>query len=160
MALVGLAAAAVIGARAARRRSAGSAPADEAPIAPDAPVSMPVAPAPEAVAATAGPAVDAPIDPVVPTAAVPPVEDGSDTEPNPEELAAAQLAVLAILSQEGRLETDRTALGVATTLEREATDVAALLRALHKQGHVAGDEYTATGEKIWFVTDAGTARLD
>jgi hypothetical protein len=132
LALVGLAAAAALGAKAARRRAAGSVPDYVPPAAPDAPVSMPVAPEPEAVAA----------------------------EPNTEELVAAEIAVLAILSQEGRLETDRTALGVATTLEREAAAVAALLRALHKQGHVAGDEYTATGEKIWFVTESGTGRLD
>lgn len=147
LALVGLAAAAVLGAKAARRKAAGGVP-DYAPApTPEAPVSMPVAP--EAVTETEiadGP--DSPAEPDPPT------------EPNTEELAAAEIAVLAILSQEGRLETDRTALGVATTLEREAAEVATLLRALHRQGHVAGDEYTATGEKIWFVTESGTGRLD
>ncbi len=164
LALVGLAAAAVLGAKAARRRSAASAPAYAPPAQPDAPVSMPVAPAPEAVAVAAEPAVDEPDPPEAPIAPaapdVPPEPEPEPAEPNTEELAAAEIAVLAILSQEGRLETDRTALGVATTLEREAAEVTVLLRTLHKQGHVAGDEYTATGEKIWFVTDAGTARLD
>jgi hypothetical protein len=156
LALVGLAAAALIGARAARRRAAGSPTDYVASIAPDAPVSMPVAPEPEAVA---GPVADAPIEPA-PVEAEVPVEPEAEAEPNTEELAAAEIAVLAILSQEGRLETDRTALGVATTLEREAAEVAVLLRTLHKQGHVAGDEYTAAGEKIWFVTESGTGRLD
>ena len=166
LALVGLAAAAVLGAKAARRRSTASAPAYAPPAQPDAPVSMPVAPAPEAVVAAAGPAVDepdppeAPIAPAAPDVPAEPDPEPEPAEPNTEELAAAEIAVLAILSQEGRLETDRTALGVATTLEREAAEVTVLLRTLHKQGHVAGDEYTATGEKIWFVTDAGTARLD
>jgi hypothetical protein len=129
---------------------------------------MPVAPAPEAVAAAAGPAVEETSEPATtpeprtqPSAEPEAPADTEDSaEPNTEEHAAAELAVLAILSQEGRLETDRTALGVATALEREAAEIAVLLRALHKQGHVAGDEYTATGEKIWFVTATGTGRLD
>lgn len=155
LALVGLAAAAVLGAKAARRRGAADAPAYVPPVAPDPPVSAPVAPAAEAVAEP-----DLPAEPELLAEPTLPIEPEPLTEPNTEELAAAEIAVLAILSQEGRLETDRTALGVATTLEREAAEVAVLLRALHKQGHVAGDEYTATGEKIWFVTDAGTGRLD
>jgi hypothetical protein len=134
LALVGLAAAALIGVRAARRRAAGG-PPDYAP--------PPIPPDP-------GP----PEEPVTeePVAAEP-------VEPNTEELAAADIAVLAILSQEGRVETDRTALAVATTLERETVEVAALLRKLHNQGHVAAEEYTASGEKIWNVTDAGADRL-
>lgn len=149
VALVGLAVAALVGTRAARRRAAVSVSGYAPPTAPEAPVSMPVAPPPEEVAAA-----EIPEGPESPIEAVP------ATEPNTEELAAAEIAVLAILSQEGRLETDRTAHGVATTLERQAAEVAILLRALHKHGHVAGDEYTATGEKIWFVTDSGSGRLD
>jgi hypothetical protein len=162
LALVGLAAAAVLGAKAARRRGAASVPDYAERPAP----AAPVVPAPEAVAATAGPAVDQPAEPEAPVATEPEpqaataAEPETPAEPNTEELAAAEIAVLAILSQDGRLETDRTALGVATTLEREAAEVAVLLRTLHRQGHVAGDEYTATGEKIWFVTESGTGRLD
>ena len=176
LALVGLAAAALIGAKAARRKLAGDA-VDYAPplVPPTADLAgTPVAAEPDPATPREGgpiPAIDDTPPPGAATVEPPlaaehassvPADPALDepTEPNTEELAAAEVAVLAILSQEGRLETDRTALVVATTLEREIVEVAALLRKLHNQGHVAGDEYTATGEKIWNVTDAGAGRLD
>lgn len=190
LALIGLAAAAVLGARAARRKAEVRMPNQPPPRPPEPPKPEPTAtpvdaPASEAeaVADAAGPAAGQPDEPMplqhgsvseaeaVSDAAGPaadqpdepelsPAEPDAPAEPNTEELAAAELAVLAILSQEGRLEADRTALAVATTLERESVEVAALLRKLKEQGHVAGAEYTATGERIWNVTEAGTGRLD
>jgi hypothetical protein len=151
LALVGLAAAAVVGAKVARRKAARSAPDFAPPPPQDVPEAMSIAPEPEPPAPAEGGPIAA-IEVLGEPAPAP-------AEPNTEELAAAEVAVLAILSQDGRREADRTALAVATTLEREAAEVAALLRKLHNEGHVAGEEYTATGEKIWNVTETGAGRV-
>ena len=92
--------------------------------------------------------------------AEPPAEAAPATsEPATGELSAEEAAVLAVLAQNGRADEDRTAIAVATSLEREATDVAAVLRKLGSEGVVSGDIYTARGDKIWAVTDRGVRRL-
>jgi DNA-binding PadR family transcriptional regulator len=50
-------------------------------------------------------------------------------------------------------------IAVATSLERESADVAGVLRKLSAEGVVAGELYTATGDKIWAVTERGVRRL-
>jgi hypothetical protein len=91
--------------------------------------------------------------------------DPSTDEPSPPaegatgELNAEEASILAVLAQNGRADEDRTALAVATSLERETTDVAAVLRKLSSEGVVSGDLYTAGGDKIWAVTERGVRRL-
>jgi hypothetical protein len=86
-------------------------------------------------------------------------EAPTSTEPATGELSAGEASILAVLAQSGRTDDDRTALAVATSLERETTDVAAVLRKLGTEGVVSGDLYTATGDKIWAVTERGVRRL-
>ena len=70
-----------------------------------------------------------------------------------------EASVLSVLAQNGRADEDRTAIAVATSLERETTDVSAVLRKLGSEGVVSGELYTATGDKIWAVTERGVRRL-
>jgi len=81
------------------------------------------------------------------------------SEPTTGELSAEEASILAVLAQSGRSDDDRTALAVATSLERETTDVSAVLRKLGNEGVVSGELYTAAGEKIWAVTERGVRRL-
>jgi hypothetical protein len=81
------------------------------------------------------------------------------TEPATGELNAEEASILAVLAQNGRIDEDRTAIAVATSLERETTDVSAVLRKLGSEGVVSGELYTATGDKIWAVTERGVRRL-
>jgi hypothetical protein len=81
------------------------------------------------------------------------------SEPTTGELSAEEASILAVLAQSGRSDDDRTALAVATSLERETTDVAAVLRKLGNEGVVSGELYTAGGDKIWAVTERGVRRL-
>jgi hypothetical protein len=81
------------------------------------------------------------------------------SEPTTGELSAEEASILAVLAQDGRADEDRTAIAVATSLERETPDVAAVLRKLGNEGVVSGDLYTATGDKIWAVTERGVRRL-
>ena len=62
-------------------------------------------------------------------------------------------------TQSGRSDDDRTAIAVATSLERETGDVAGVLRKLSAEGVVSGELYTAEGDKIWAVTERGVRRL-
>jgi hypothetical protein len=90
----------------------------------------------------------------------PPVPEPSKTsEPATGELSAEEASILAVLAQSGRTDDDRTALAVATSLERETTDVAGVLRKLGAEGVVSGELYTAAGDKIWAVTERGVRRL-
>jgi hypothetical protein len=100
-------------------------------------------------AATAAPAAEAEIDDEAPAA----------SEPATGELNAEEASILSVLAQNGRADEDRTAIAVATSLERETTDVSAVLRKLGSEGVVSGDLYTATGDKIWAVTERGVRRL-
>jgi hypothetical protein len=81
------------------------------------------------------------------------------SEPATGELSAEEASILAVLAQSGRADDDRTAIAVATSLERETTDVANVLRKLGTEGVVAGELYTAAGDKIWAVTERGVRRL-
>ncbi len=88
-----------------------------------------------------------------------PEVDPAPTEPATGELSAEEASILAVLAQSGRADEDRTAIAVATSLERETTDVASVLRKLNSEGVVSGDLYTASGDKIWAVTERGVRRL-
>jgi hypothetical protein len=81
------------------------------------------------------------------------------TDPATGELNAEEASILSVLAQNGRIDEDRTAIAVATSLERETTDVSAVLRKLGSEGVVSGELYTATGDKIWAVTERGVRRL-
>jgi hypothetical protein len=81
------------------------------------------------------------------------------SEPATGELSAEEASILAVLAQSGRTDDDRTALAVATSLERQTTDVAGVLRKLGAEGVVSGELYTAAGDKIWAVTERGVRRL-
>jgi hypothetical protein len=81
------------------------------------------------------------------------------SEPTTGELSAEEASILAVLAQSGRTDDDRTAIAVATSLERETTDVSVVLRKLGNEGVVSGELYTATGDKIWAVTERGVRRL-
>jgi hypothetical protein len=158
-------------------------PAPSAPAQPDPPVAVEVPP-PASEPATGGPiaavAPEPETDPapinatttagatVEPTVAEQPAAeeqpaaadaDPAPTEPATGELSAAEASILAVLAQSGRADEDRTAIAVATSLERETTDVAGVLRKLSSEGVVSGDLYTAAGDKIWAVTERGVRRL-
>ncbi|MCW2981938.1 MAG: hypothetical protein JWO14_3665 [Solirubrobacterales bacterium] len=86
-------------------------------------------------------------------------EPPAPSDPATGELNAEEASILAVLAQNGRIDEDRTAIAVATSLERETTDVSAVLRKLGSEGVVSGELYTATGDKIWAVTERGVRRL-
>jgi hypothetical protein len=83
----------------------------------------------------------------------------SPPEPATGELSAAEASILSVLAQAGRSDDDRTAIAVATSLERDTRDVTDVLRKLGAEGVVSGELYTASGEKIWAVTERGVRRL-
>jgi hypothetical protein len=161
LALAGLAAGAVFSAAVFRRKRRGVQDELRAPV--------PVVERPAAVgpiaAAAAGP-MSADADPdaeteVAETAinAPEPTNQPPASEPATGELSAEEASILAVLAQSGRTDDDRTALAVATSLERQTTDVAGVLRKLGAEGVVSGELYTATGDKIWAVTERGVRRL-
>jgi DNA-binding MarR family transcriptional regulator len=143
-------------------------------------IPPPAATAPE-VAATATVATAAQADPEAAATAEsgisePKAESASAAESEPEqpspeeassslsdpatgELSAEEASILAVLAQHGRSDDDRTVIAVATSLERESADVSNVLRKLNAEGVVAGELYTATGDKIWSVTERGVRRL-
>jgi hypothetical protein len=86
-------------------------------------------------------------------------ETSAQTEPATGELSAEEASILAVLAQSGRTDDDRTAIAVATSLERETTNVTGVLRKLGNEGVVSGELYTAAGDKIWAVTERGVRRL-
>jgi hypothetical protein len=154
LALAGLAAGAVFSAAIFHRKRRGA----EAEL--DTPVPVPERPAvqPESAPPAAAVAVPAPV-PASEPAAVAAEPEPAPTEPATGELSAEEASILAVLAQSGRTDDDRTALAVATSLERETTDVAGVLRKLGAEGVVSGELYTATGDKIWAVTERGVRRL-
>jgi hypothetical protein len=91
----------------------------------------------------------------------PSVETASSSisDPATGELSAEEASILAVLAQHGRSDDDRTVIAVATSLERESADVSNVLRKLNAEGVVEGELYTATGDKIWAVTERGVRRL-
>lgn len=184
LALAGLAAGAVISAAIFRRKRRGGeaefgSPIPEAPTAPTATGTTSTAISPD-VAATAAAATSTQADPEAPEAAAAaepaavsasePAEPASDAEPVEEaattlsepttgELSAEEASILAVLAQHGRSDDARTVISIATSLERESGDVADVLRKLSAEGVVSGELYTATGDKIWAVTERGVRRL-
>lgn len=86
-------------------------------------------------------------------------EEPPRSEPATGELNAEEASILSVLAQNGRADEDRTAIAVATSLERETTDVGSVLRKLGAEGVVSGDLYTAAGDRIWAVTERGVRRL-
>lgn len=174
LALAGLAAGAVFSAVVLRRKRGGG----EAEFGEPAPA--PATPSAE-VAATAAAATATQTDQEAPEAAaalnsevepLPPAEEPTSaeesapeeasttlSEPTTGELSAEEASILSVLAQHGRSDDDRTVIAVATSLERESADVANVLRKLSAEGVVSGDLYTATGDKIWAVTERGVRRL-
>jgi hypothetical protein len=127
----------------------GPPPAAEVPPAADEPEQ---APSPEAINAAPAGGDD-------PAAEGDPDAEPAPVEPATGELSAEEASVLAVLAQSGRADDDRTAIAVATSLERETGDVADVLRKLGAEGVVSGELYTAAGDKIWAVTERGVRRL-
>jgi hypothetical protein len=105
------------------------------------------------------PEVERPIPPTTPPTAQPDLDPPAAVEPATGELSAEEASILAVLAQDGRVDDDRTVIAVATSLERESGDVSAVLRKLSAEGVVAGEIYTALGDKIWTVTERGVRRL-
>jgi hypothetical protein len=189
LALVGLAVGAVAAAVFRRKRRGGEAEAEFVapmpPVAPPAaqpesglPAAVEVPPAASEPVPTAAPAPGAPaveelndegstadetVEETAINAPAPSAEPTGGTpapnEPATGELSAEEASILAVLAQSGRSDDDRTAIAVATSLERETTDVASVLRKLGAEGVVAGELYTAVGDKIWAVTERGVRRL-
>lgn len=180
LALAGLAAGAVFSAAVVRRKrqradvTAGSsvqfeenvpvvAPETEAPTGSAESGPPPAAEVPEA--ATEIPPVAPEAPPAAPEAETEaneesrPINAAAPVEPATGELSAEEASILAVLAQSGRADDDRTAIAVATSLERDSGEVAGVLRKLGAEGVVSGDLYTATGDKIWAVTERGVRRL-
>jgi hypothetical protein len=102
----------------------------------------------------------APTPPVAqPKAETPPAPRAPLLEPATGELSAEEASILSVLAQHGRHDDDRTAIAVATSLERDTVDVTTVLRKLGAEGVVSGELYTAAGDKIWAVTERGVRRL-
>lgn len=153
LSLAALAAGAVFSAAVFRRKRRGGEPAMP-PARPPRPQSEPPATQPDS-----GPRAAVEVPP--PAAPEPAVEDASSTVADPAtgELSAEEASILAVLAQAGRSDDDRTVIAVATSLERESAEVADVLRKLSAEGVVAGELYTAAGDKIWAVTERGVRRL-
>jgi hypothetical protein len=131
------------------------APAAIEPEPPAAPPVTPEAPAEPEREAPAEPEPEAPAEPAPPTEAA----SSATVDPATGELSAEEASILAVLAQHGRSDDDRTVIAVATSLERESADVSNVLRKLNAEGVVVGELYTATGDKIWAVTERGVRRL-
>lgn len=159
LALGGLAIGALFSAVILRRKRHGGAAEFEAPIAVDVPppAGDPVTsdPLPESVDTTEADsaAAETAINASTPTA------EPAAVEPATGELSVEEASILSILAQNGRADEDRTAVAVATSLERDTTSVTAALRKLAGEGVVSGELYTAGGDKIWAVTERGVRRL-
>jgi hypothetical protein len=167
LALAGLAIGAVFSAAVFRRRkSATDLRSEHAMVRPEEPAA---AAQPEAEAPVAQPDSGPPAAVDVPPPAVEPELDdtpeainapsSSPVEPATGELSTEEASILAVLAQSGRSDDDRTAIAVATSLERDTADVGTVLRKLGSEGVVSGELYTASGDKIWAVTERGVRRL-
>jgi hypothetical protein len=146
LALAGLAVGAVFGGVFLGRKRRGGGLEPEQALPPTPPVAQPRSEPPPAVA-------------VPPAASEPEPPTQAPIEPATGELNAEEASILAVLAQDGRADEDRTVIAVATSLERESTDVSAVLRKLGAEGVVAGELYTALGDRIWTVTERGVRRL-
>ncbi len=74
-------------------------------------------------------------------------------DPIGRELNSEERSVLTILRQEGRGAHDRTASGVALSLERDTVDVAGVLVRLERDGLIAR-QAGVPGEPCWSAVDA------
>jgi hypothetical protein len=83
----------------------------------------------------------------------------SPLEPATGELSTEEASILAVLAQSGRADDDRTAIAVATSLERDTGDVTGVLRKLGAEGVVSDELRTPSGEEVWAVTERGVRRL-
>jgi hypothetical protein len=150
LALAGLAAGAVFGAAIFRRKQRGEEVRFE-PSTVQFEENVPVVPPePEPPVAASEPEPDEAPRPIN---AAPPVEPATG------ELSTEEASILAVLAQSGRVDDDRTAIAVATSLERDTGDVTDVLRKLGAEGVVSGDLQTPSGEEIWAVTERGVRRL-
>jgi hypothetical protein len=78
-------------------------------------------------------------------------------DPIGRELNSEEKSVLTVLLQEGRGNHDRTAAGVATSLERDPVDVAGVLTRLERDG-LTSSETNGDGDECWSATgDAAEA---
>ncbi|HEY2054188.1 MAG TPA: hypothetical protein VGH14_09670 [Solirubrobacterales bacterium] len=153
LALAGLAAGAVFSAAVLRRKRRGEEVEFEPTLRYEEPAAAVEVPPP-----ASEPDLDAVPRPInaAPTPAVAPAPT---LEPATGELSAEEASILAVLAQSGRSDDDRTAIAVATSLERDSGDVTDVLRKLGAEGVVSGKIYTASGDKIWAVTERGVRRL-
>lgn len=164
--MAGLAGGAVVGAAIFRRKHHGEEVEFESVVQfeENVPVVRPE-PTPEAPVAVSEPESDDSPRPINAAPATEPAsepesaEEPAPVEPATGELSAEEASILAVLAQSGRVDDDRTAIAVATSLERETRDVADVLRKLGAEGVVSGELYTAAGDKIWAVTERGVRRL-
>jgi hypothetical protein len=164
--LGGLAVGAVFSAAVLRRKRRGGEVEFEAPVAPSVQSDFGPPAAVEVPLPASEPETTEPLpDPVDTAEAETPINASTEapapapTDPATGELNAEEASILAVLAQNGRIDEDRTAIAVATSLERETPDVSAVLRKLGSEGVVSGELYTATGDKIWAVTERGVRRL-
>jgi hypothetical protein len=167
LALAGLAAGAVFGAAIFRRKRRGEEFAFESStvqfeenvtvVAPEPEVSV-LASEPESTESPQ-PINAAPAAEGVAEAGAEPSPAFAPVEPATGELSTEEASILAVLAQSGRVDDDRTAIAVATSLERDTGDVTDVLRKLGAEGVVSGELYTAAGDKIWAVTERGVRRL-
>lgn len=157
LALAGLAAGAVVSAAVLRRKRRGEEVEFGSPTQAPAPVETPPDPGPPAAAeappATVSESAAGVSAPAEAEAAAPVVEPATG------ELSAEEASILSVLAQHGRGDDGRTAIAVATSLERDTVDVTTVLRKLGAEGVVSGELYTAAGDKIWAVTERGVRRL-
>jgi hypothetical protein len=79
-------------------------------------------------------------------------------DPIGRELNSEERAVLTVLLQEGRGAGDRTASGVAMSLERDPVDVAGVLSRLERDGLTASESAPEGGD-CWRATDGAGAVL-
>jgi hypothetical protein len=161
VALAGLAVGAVLSTAIFRRKRHGEEVAFDSTVQPEENVFVPE-PAPEPVA-PAPASEPEPGDASRPINAAPATEgaapEPSPVEPATGELSAEEAQVLAVLAQSGRVDDDRTAIAVATSLQRDTGDVTDVLRKLGAEGVVSGELQTPAGEEIWAVTERGVRRL-
>jgi hypothetical protein len=73
-------------------------------------------------------------------------------DPIGRKLSPEEQAIFTILGQDGRPDRDRTAPGVALSLERDQLDVTAALERLERAG-LLSSELDGDGKKCWSVVD-------
>lgn len=162
LALGGLAVGAVFSAAVLRRKRRGGEAEIELPVVPSAEPDFGPPAAVDVPPPVSAPETTEPLpEPVGTAEAETPINAAPPTlsEPATGELNSEEASILSVLAQNGRADEDRTAISVATSLERETTDVASALRKLGAEGVVSGDLYTSAGDKIWAVTERGVRRL-